>query len=113
MKRFNANEKFDMVQNYYTSGVSIQEYSDSVGIAKSTLYKWLELYRSSTEQENMFVPVLNDVVTEISKPKKLDLIIDDIQNKDDHNLNDIVLKMNDITLNFDISILSKVLMVLK
>ncbi len=113
MKRLNANEKFDIIQNYYASGVSIREYSDIVGIGKSTLYKWLELYRSSTQQENTFVPVLNEVITEISKPKIHNLIEDNVQSEDDININDVVLKINDITLNFDVSILSKVLMVLK
>ena len=102
-------EKYGIVQDYFSSGLPLTKYARTHNIPRTTISQWVEKYNSSFLAETPSVINNNDFINvtkesiEIAKTKEI------ISSK-----NIIKLEMNNtFKLEFDISVLDKVLEIIK
>ena len=108
IKRYTENEKKVILQEHFDSGLNVPEFASKKSINTSTMYKWLQ---NHTNTNKSFVPVLRDIVNEITGPTINQNRLK--QTPSSVNINSVILKLHDFELTFDVSILKTVIGILK
>ncbi len=111
---YTAEQKIDIINEFYLSKLSVYKFSEIKGLGKMTLYKWLKKYRESNEElfSDDYVPILSNYKNDnidngVIVPIDQSPVIKETKKRE------ITIIKNDVQLNFDISLLSEVMEVLK